>query len=424
LPIPPADIDLAKGQLLVQLRDELLDARVFSREGAIHIEEAGTSWSAEQWLIQRVARLNVLAERILSFIAEEPNFVGPAGSFLDELEAAPLEGEQLVEDAVACAGEFLGRRPGGTAAVLYLTADAGEGKSTVISELSRRQAAAYKARQTDWLLVPISLAGRPFLRFDDVIVAALMNRLRFPLLYYESFIELVRLGVLMPALDGFEEMFIEGLSGDAVSSLGNLMQALQSSGSVLIAARKAYFEYKRLDTQAKLFDSLSGSSVAFSRLTLQRWDRAKFLEYADIRSINNASRIYESVAEILGEQHPLLTRAVLVRRLLDVATESRTLDMLVSRLHATPTDYFGQFVRAIVSREATEKWIDRAGHAAQPLIGEDEHLDLLANVAHEMWTAGTESVREDVLELAAGLFCDAANKTAATRRQVVERIKR
>jgi hypothetical protein len=420
----PADIDIGKGRLLLQLRDDLLDARVFSREGSIHVEEAGATWLAEQWLFQRVARLHLLAERIISLIPEEPHFVIPAGRFLDELESAPLESEQPVQDAVACAAGFLARRPGGTAAVLYLTADAGEGKSTVIAELSRRQAAAYKAKVTDWLLVPISLGGRPFLRFDDVIVAALMNRLRFPLLYYDAFIELVRLGVLVPALDGFEEMFIEGPAGDAVSALGNLMQTLQSSGSVLIAARKAYFEYKRLETQAKLFDSLGSSSVAFSKLTLERWDRARFLAYGEKRSFEDAAGIYDSVAQVLGgADHPLLTRAVLVKRLLDVADQSETLEMLLSRLGASRTDYFAQFVRAIVWREAREKWIDRAGEAARPLITEDEHFDLLANVAHEMWTSGTESVREDVLEFAADLFCDAFSKSAATRRQVIERIK-
>ena len=44
----PADIDLNKGQLLVQLRDDIIEARVSSRDGAIHVEEAGTTWPAEQ----------------------------------------------------------------------------------------------------------------------------------------------------------------------------------------------------------------------------------------------------------------------------------------------------------------------------------------------------------------------------------------
>ena len=55
---------------------------------------------------------------------------------------------------------------GGTCSVLYLTADAGEGKTTLISQLAHAQAKRFRKRDSDWLLVPISLAGKPFLRFD------------------------------------------------------------------------------------------------------------------------------------------------------------------------------------------------------------------------------------------------------------------
>ena len=80
------------------------------------------------------------------------------------------------------------------------------------------------------------LGGRPFLRFDDVVIGELVNRFRFQFFYYDAFIELVKMGVLVPAFDGFEEMFIESGSGEALSALGNLMNTLESSGSVLISA--------------------------------------------------------------------------------------------------------------------------------------------------------------------------------------------
>jgi len=40
-----------------------------------------------------------------------------------------------------------------------------------------------------------------------------MNRFRFQLLYFEALVELVRMGFIVLALDGFEEMFIERASG-------------------------------------------------------------------------------------------------------------------------------------------------------------------------------------------------------------------
>lgn len=419
----PADVDLGKGTILVQIRDDVIEAQVVSRHGSLYVRELGEEMPAPQWVIQRIARLPVLAERILSYVANEPHFVTPDGMLLDQLDESPLDEEKKVNDAADCTMQILGRRPAGTASVLYLTSDAGEGKTTLISQLARSQAQLYKEKKGDWLLVPVSLGGRTFMRFDDVIIGALVNRLRFPFLYYEAFIELVRLGVVVPAFDGFEEMFVEGSAGDAVSALGNLMNTLQSSGTVLIAARKAYFEYKNLHSQTRLFDSFGGQSVSFARIALERWSKSQFLQYAAKRGISNAGDIYNDVADKLPEDHPLLTRAVLVKRLLDVAVETADRSTLLSNIETDPDDYFRQFIGTIIGREAKEKWIDKAGTPAHPLISEQDHYELLSMIALEMWTNGTEALRGDVLGCVAEMFADSKKSDKEITRQVVERVK-
>lgn len=419
----PADVDLGRGTILVQIRDDVIEAQVVSRHGSLYVWEQGEEMPAPQWVIQRIAKLPVLADRILSFVANEPHFVTPGGTLLDQLDESPLDEEKPVGDAAECTIRILGRRPAGTASVLYLTSDAGEGKTTLISHLARSQAQLYKDKKGDWLLVPVSLGGRTFMRFDDVIIGALVNRLRFPFLYYEAFIELVRLGVIVPAFDGFEEMFVEGSAGDAVSALGNLMNMLQSSGTVLIAARKAYFEYKNLHSQTRLFDSFGGQSVSFARLGLERWNKNQFLQYAAKRGVTNAVDIYNDVAGKLAEDHPLLTRAVLVKRLLDVAVETSDRSQLLSNIESNPNDYFRQFIGTIIGREAKEKWIDKVGTPAQPLISEADHYELLSMIALEMWTNGTEALRGDVLGCVAEVFADSQRKDKEITRQVVERVK-
>ena len=246
----PDDLDITRGTLLLQVREELLDAKVTQRAGELSVEENGRVWPAARWIVERVARVPLLADRILSYVEEPDNFVSPAATLLDQLEYAKNLADQDVSLASQCAIEILGRRLAGTSSVLYLTSDAGEGKTTLINYMARRQAEAYKTGKSDWILVPIPLGGRAFLRFDDVVIAALVNRLRFQWWYFDAFIELVRLGVVVPAFDGFEEMFVEGTSGEALSALGSLMRSLKSSGSTLIAARKAYFEYQSFKNQA------------------------------------------------------------------------------------------------------------------------------------------------------------------------------
>ena len=223
----PADIDLAKGTLLVQVREEVIAASLSMREGDLYVTENDEDFSAARWLIRRVARLPLLAERLIALLPKQDTFVSPDGHLLDQIDEMPSDTDQYCPDAAQAALTVLNRRPAGTTSVLYLTSDAGEGKTTLINHLAFQQAQQYKNQRTDWLLVPVSLGGRTFMRFDDVIVGALMNRFRFNLLFYDAFVELVRLGVVIPALDGFEEMFVEGTAGDAISALGNLMQAMR-----------------------------------------------------------------------------------------------------------------------------------------------------------------------------------------------------
>ena len=262
----PADLDLSRGQLIVQVRDELIEAQLIQREGDLWVEEGGEPRRAVSWLIQRVAKLPLLAERILAYVPASEHFVPPSGRLLDQPDFAAAGTDEHVPDAARAIQTLLDRKVAGATSITYLTSDAGEGKTTVINHLAREQAAKYKRRETDWLLLPVTLGGRAFLRFDDVVIAGLVNRLRFQLLYYEGFLELVKLGVVVPAFDGFEEMFVENSTGEAVSALGNLVRSLGSSGSILISARKAYFEYQGIGAQAKLLDGMRGEAVSFGRI--------------------------------------------------------------------------------------------------------------------------------------------------------------
>lgn len=419
----PTNIDVGKGEFAVQVVDEIITGRIVTKEGDLWVHPSeGQPMRAATWIVQRIARLPLLASRIVDYVDPAKDFVVPHGKLLDQLEHAPGEEETDFEGTSKIL-EMLGRRPAGTQSILYLTSDAGEGKTTLINKLAVEQARRYKSKESDWLLLPIELGGRPILRLDDVIVASLLNRFRFPLLYYDAFVELVRMGVIVPALDGFEEMFVEGESGGAISSLGNLLTTLNDSGTVLIAARKAYFEYRRLETQAHLIDSIRSGAVAFARVALCRWSRSQFLDYCKMRGVSNGEGVYSRVATILRADHPLLTRAVLVRRLIDLAENPTQLESLCSKLKAAPGRFFAVFVESLLKREVAEKWVDISGHPAMPLLTTGEHEVLLSSLALEMWRARTEVVAVEIADIVAQLFCDSNRKDASTTHQVMERFK-
>jgi hypothetical protein len=296
----PAGLMMEKGRLVVQIQGELISATTLVRDGQLLVTEQGETEVATRWVARRIAQLDLLADRISNLFAHNPRFVTPKGSFLDQVDESPLDNPETVDDALETASTFLNRRPGGLCSVFYLTSDAGEGKTTLIGELANRQAKAYRERRSDWLLVPFSLGGNPFLRLDNVIAAGLLNQLRIRRFYLDGFIHLVRLGYIVPALDGFEEVFIE-TSGDAVSSLGNLISDMRGEGTLLIAARTAYFEIKRLDRQARLLDSIANAEVGFGRLGLVRWGKSEFVTFCDLSGISDGVQLYTDLCARVGE---------------------------------------------------------------------------------------------------------------------------
>ncbi|MFN0159281.1 MAG: hypothetical protein ACKVRP_14570, partial [Bacteroidota bacterium] len=416
-----SDIDISKGQVLVQVHGEIVESKVLIESNNVIVEEAGARMPAEEWLVERISHLSLLSERIISYTPVEKSFVTPSGQILDDIESSPDEKKREAGDSVAEALRLLDLRFAGATKVVYLTSDAGEGKTTIINEMARRQAIAYKAKKASWLLLPVSLMGRTFLRFDDVIIGALMNRYRFPMLYYNSLIELVRLGTVVLALDGFEEVFVES-EGEALSAVGSLMSSLQSEGALLIATRRAFYEFKNFSSQAKLFDAIGHFDVNFSQLSLDRWNDKQFIEYATKFGFDDSTQIYNSIARNLGGEHAFLTRAYLVKSLLTYLFEEDDLSEAVNRVAAQSDKMLFTFVNAMIEREVT-KWIDKSGEPHQSLLTASEHHELLSLVADEMWGQNTEALSSGMLEGIAEIFCEAKRLSPSKTRQIRERTK-
>lgn len=422
---PGTEIIYDSQVVMFTINSDLIEIRIHSDFGDIYVIENDSvdRIPASKWIVKRLAKLDLLSSRILDQIPEHSNYVSPTADLLNSLDLSPEEKTVHVEDALDEVLKNLGSQSSFETSVLYITSDAGEGKTSLINAAARKQAKKFSQGSSDWLLVPIILGGRHFLRFDDITVGALQNKYRFPFLYYNSFLALVRMGVIVPAFDGFEEMFVENSSGEALSAMGILVNSLDSTGTVAIAARKAYFEFENLRSQEKLYDTISSFSVGFSKLELNRWQEAQFLAYCKNRNLSDAKNIYDRVADRLGHDHSLLTRPVLAKRLVDIAQQSESLDKFIEKIYSSGTDFFAFFVQSIIEREANEKWIDRSGDVGATLITVDEHCELLSFIAVNMWETRVEYLKNDHLESITEYFCESKRLTSQQAYQVTERIK-
>lgn len=421
---PGTEIVTEKNQLIIQVNDIVIEANITEKEGDIYVSDDDVDIKGGRWIIKRLANLSLLASRIASFVDDNEHYVSPCAKLLESLDNVPHEHKKESSDAAASLIDNLSNKSPFDTKVLYITSDAGEGKTTLINHVARMQAEKYKNNETDWVLVPIPLGGRNFLRFDDITIGALQNRYRFPFLHYKSFLALVRMGVIIPAYDGFEEMFVETSSGEALSAMGILVRSMESQGSFVVAARKAYFEFENLKVQEKLFDNIKDYSVEFEKLEICRWSRQQFVDYCDSRGVPDPNSLYEKVSQRLGPDHAMLTRAVLVKNLVDLAIDADSVDEILQKLSDSGADYFTYFVRGIVAREANEKWIDRSGdgNVGRPLLTIDEHMELLSIVSMTMWESKVDYLKQDTLDFAADYFSELNAKSSYEAQQIRKRI--
>lgn len=381
---------------------------------------------AEQWVRNRLARLDILANCILESVENQVHFVDPDGELIDEISNNPSETKDATKSVMNTLHLKLDKSSTWNRNILYLTSDAGEGKTTVINHLAILQAKRYKQGESFWLLLPIDLGGRSFMKFDDIIIARLINKYRFIYLYWNSFIQLVNLGYIVPAFDGYEEMFIQESPDDAITALGNFISNLIPPAKVLISARKTYFDEKNLAMQARLYDSLDSDEWSFLQVTICRWSRLQFEEYCTKRGFHDSVEIYDAILTKLGNpDHPLLTRAYLVKCLLDLADNSLNLiENVIPTIDKKTDTFFSEFIDKIIQREVSAKWRDRSDEVTgNPILSLEEHHKLLSIIAEEMWISSTNFVSSDIIELCADTLSEDLHKTPLIAQQIRERTK-
>ena len=423
----PGSVIIDRNQFVVTIRDDTFTGTLHERMGELQVVENGVSLPAEKWLLTRVAKVTSLAERIISVLGEGPElscFVDPGGSVNDVLDFNPGDEDKQEPLLLQPIHNLLDRKESGCTTVLYLVSDAGEGKSTIIKKLALEQARRFKSGDEDWLILPVALGGRTMLRLDDVVAGAISNTYRFPFLFYQSLLELVRMNVVVLALDGFEEMFVENSPGDAASSLGALLDGMKSSGSILIASRKAYFDFKGIKSKSRLYDTVFNNTVQFGKISINKWSKDKFIEYAKRRGIEEPDRIFSAIAKNLGDQdnHPLLTRPVLVEKLMDIAKNAQEFNEFLERVRGSQHEFVFEFMRAIIQRENNSKWTDRDNYL-RPITSVDEHFEMLEAIALEMWLSGSQLIKRDLLDMAVEMALQTKGKEPRIIRSAVERIK-
>ncbi len=133
-----------------------------------------------------------------------------------------------------------------TTRVMMVNGGAGAGKTCVLRELVRQQAEAYLSGRTSRLLLYVNAQGRALARLNEALATELQD-LKVGLTYH-SVAVLAQLGVLVPVIDGFDELLGGSGYDDAFSSLAEFLEQLHGEGQILASARSTYYE-EEIDTR-------------------------------------------------------------------------------------------------------------------------------------------------------------------------------
>ena len=295
--------------------------------------------------------------------------------------------------------------------VIMLTGDAGAGKTHILQELVRRQADKYMRGQTTRLLLYVDAQGRALARLNEALATELQD-LKVGLTYH-SIAVLARLEILVPVIDGFDELL--GVSGydDAFSSLASFLEQLEGKGQLLVSARSVYYEEEFLSRA-------DGSNQSWKHIPVRvtDWkedDQEKYLnEWTEKEGLSSekAAALRKRIRRVFdGDNRDLASKPLFFTWVVDLLNRDPEFSSSGDLLRQMADDY--------LSRERNEKLLDRQfGH----LLAEKQIERLMCELAEEMWNQDTRALDyRSVREVAEYVVMDEGLSEAA-QRTVIDRM--
>ena len=89
------------GRLLVQVRDVPIEATLTNDGPRLMVAEDGDPLTAESWIVKRLARLPMLADRICDYDESPAQFVAPSGRLVKNQQAESRVNQRAYSSDIA-----------------------------------------------------------------------------------------------------------------------------------------------------------------------------------------------------------------------------------------------------------------------------------------------------------------------------------
>ena len=352
-----------------------------------------------------MADLRQLAEFMVKTMHPLEDPYTPTPAFHSETENGPAD---------SVIAESTRELPHGSTRIVFVQGEAGSGKTVTLRHMARKRAAEYDPSTGHPLFFYIDVQGRALSRLDDAMARDLQNlRSRFP---YNAVPSLVRNRLLVPIIDGFDELLGAGGYDEAFSSLAALVSQLNGRGAIVASARATFFDYKGFRENAERFARDDGLSYEIFPVRVDPWDDETAESFVRKKSQDRA--IVRKFAELRdqmdGSDLELLRKPFYVAQITKLLIEPGVPGVD----KASGRSVLDGLVQAFVRREM-DKLLSAEG---QPLLRFDQHYDVLGRLAEEMWWVETRQLDIETVQTVAELFCEEVGLSADEARHVQERI--
>lgn len=309
----------------------------------------------------------------------------PSELYIDTKASYGQSGAAKPEPALELLHSALGKAESEFTRIIFVTAAAGAGKTFALRQLVRRQAASYLQGKTTRLFLYVNAQGRALAKLDEALAIELQD-LRARLTYHAVAV-LSRNGLLVPVIDGFDELMSPTGYDDPFSSLQRFVEQLRGQGQLVASARSAYYQREFVKRATDSVDE----SWALTPVEILDWTDAEFDSYLDARFASEAAksaavtkRVFLERARAAFRGHgneDLRKKPFFVARAADLVLRGSSFNQAGGLVEHLVTSY--------LERDRTEKLLDPNRN---PLLSAAQLRRLYASIAEEMWHQETREL--------------------------------